>query len=230
VWRPDHLEELDALRRSFSEAALIGCKFERFSGSPNLATRARPGERRLVRYFGECARGRELFVTSSAAVTREALKQVGDFKPLPGNEDVELWARLALHAPVAFSSKPTVLYRVDSGGITNVGIGQQQAGTGPTAREELSSTIPLLDERLPGIRDPRLRREIIAYMDSRIGLSLVAAVRWGHLDRARHLRSLYTGRPAGQARIASILMRLPPAASRLLFSGLRRLRQIGTRR
>jgi hypothetical protein len=147
-----------------------------------------------------------LFVTSSAAVRRSAIAQVGDFEPLPGNEDVELWARLALHGPVAVSGKLTVNYRVDTGGITDLGA---KEGHKPLKREELSSTIPLLTSRLGEIRDPATRREIADYMNSRIGIRVVRAVIEGDIDYANQLIRVCDGRLLGKARLAAMIARLP---------------------
>jgi glycosyltransferase involved in cell wall biosynthesis len=213
VWDFDHLEELDALRRAFPEAALIGCAFERFSGSiPNGSHRQ--GERRLARYFAECGRGKELLITSSAAVRRSALSEVGEFKPLPGNEDVELWARLALQGSVAVSSLKTVNYRVGTGGITDSG--RHGPVSKPERRQDLSSTIPTLENALPQIADSQLRQDINDYMDSRIGIRLVRAVLDGDLTYARQLRALYRGKPRGKAQIAAFLAQLRPPLARLI--------------
>ncbi|HEU4697106.1 MAG TPA: glycosyltransferase family A protein [Sphingomicrobium sp.] len=217
VWNAGHLEELDALRRSFDDALLIGCAFRRFSGPVALAMRSSAGgERRVLRYFAECARGHELFVTSSAAVRRSALEAVGDFKPLPGNEDVELWARLALHGHVAVSSKPTVNYRIDTGGITDSG---REESPKPTRRQDFSSTIPTLEHALPGVTDPTLRQDIIDYMDSRIGVRLVREVLDGDMTYARQVRTFYRGTPRGKARLAAAIARLPGPLARLIVRG-----------
>lgn len=230
VWNVDHLEELDGLRRDFPQAVLIGSGFTRFSGAitpPTLSGGSR--ERRLARYFAECARGRELFFTSSAAVRRTALGEVGEFEDLPGNEDVELWARLALHGAVAVSSKHTANYRVDTGGITEEGMGGHKPAPKPMRREELSSTIPMLDRALPGVADPVLRQDIVAYMDSRIGLRLVSAVLERDFDYARHLISLYKGKPRGKAWVAALIARLPKllARSAVALSSLVKRRFLG---
>ena len=227
VWNGDHLAELDTLRRAFPEAVLVGCAFNRFSGS--ITPREYSGaasRRRLARYFAECASGRELFLTSSAAVPRTATSEVGGFKDLPGNEDVELWARLALQGPVAVSSRQTVNYRVDTGGITEKGMGGRTPDAKPTRREDLSSTIPTLDRALPTISDPRLREDIIAYMDSRIGIRLAAAVVQGDIDYARQLRALYHGKPAGQARVAAKIAALPRPLAKAAVASRRRLKRM----
>jgi glycosyltransferase involved in cell wall biosynthesis len=227
VWNADHLAELEALRCAFPKAALIGCAFKRFSGAttPKVHSEGGPA-RRLARYFAECARGRELLVTSSAAVPRLAIEEVGAFKDLPGNEDVELWARLALHGPVAVSARQTVNYRIETGGITEKGMGSRAPEAKPTRREELSSTIPTLDRALPAITNPQLRNDIHAYVDSRIGLRLTAAVLEGDLDYARQLMLLLEGRPLGQARIAATLAKLPRPLARAAVATGRRLKRM----
>jgi hypothetical protein len=148
-------------------------------------------------------------MTSSSAVSRAAIGAAGGFKPLPGNEDVELWARLALHGPVAASSRCTVNYRTETGGITDAGMGGHKPKPKSTRREDLSSTIPILEAFLPQVNDRRLREDIIAYMDSRIGIRLVAAVLEGDIDYARRLLPLYRGKPIGKARAAAAVARLP---------------------
>jgi len=227
IWNADHLAELDELRRAFPDAALIGAGFQRFAGAgePLAISPGRPNRRR-ARYFHECARGAELFTTSSAAVSRVALETIGAFEPLPGNEDVELWARLALHGPVAVSDKRTILYRTESGGITDtLARGPRKK---PLEREQLSSTIPTLSRLLPGIDDPELARDIAEYMDSRIGLSMIGAVLAGDFAYARQLRALYRTQPLGKARWAALIARLPNPLARLVVSaGLRAKRLIG---
>jgi glycosyltransferase involved in cell wall biosynthesis len=227
VWNADHLAELNALRRDYPRSVLIGSGFSRFSGAitPRQHS-AGGGTRRIVRYFAESARGQQLFFTSSVAVRRSAIEQAGLFEPLPGNEDVELWARLALHGPIAVSSRQTVNYRVDTGGITERGMRGSNIPAKPLRREELSSTIPTLTRLLPTIGDVRLREEVIEYMDSRIGLALVVAVLEGDIDYARHLRSLYEGKPLGKARVAALLAALPAPLARLIVSAGQRTRGI----
>src|SRR5215213_7931377 len=210
VWSPNHLAELDRLRRTFSDAVLIGCGFSELGGHPPRSTgQARRTRARPARYFAECARGRQLFFTSSAAVRRSALDEVGLFEPLPGNEDVELWARLALHGPVAVSSKRTVQYRVGTGGITDREAQSTKTDFQALRREDMSSTIPTITKRLPAIVDPKLRGDLHAYMDSRIGVALVAAVRAGNIAYARHILSLLEGRPRGKAQLAALIAKLP---------------------
>lgn len=226
LWNADHLHELAAVIERFPEAVLAGCGFTRFTGSftPQAQSGGRQ-KRHLVRYFADCARGRELFFTSSAAVRRSAIGTVGAFEPLPGNEDVELWARLALAGPIAVSERKTVYYRLATGGITERGMGGRAQPPRPMRREEMSSTIPTLTRLLPTVSDKRLRKDVRAYMDSRVGLALVEAVLSGDFDYARHVRTLYESKPTGKARIAHMLARLPGPMARAAVAGGRALQR-----
>ena len=166
IWNVDHLEELDAIRQAFPQTVLIGCGYARLKGDAlPRSRRSGRGRRRLSRYFAELAHGRQPFITSSVAVRRSAIAEVGEFKALPGNEDVELWARLALHGPVASSTKSTVHYRIDTGGITDLENRKCPTSTQALRREDLSSTIPTLASRLPDIQDLELRHDIVEYID-----------------------------------------------------------------
>lgn len=229
VWNSDHLAELQATIDRHPGAVIVGSGFRRFSGKACPKQHSDGRDRReLVRYFELAARGREMFFTSSCAVRRSVLAAVGTFEPLPGNEDVELWARVALRGPVAVSDKQTVNYRVDTGGITDAGMAGRKEPARPTERDKMSSTIPTLTRLLPTVNDARLRRDIRAYMDSRVGLSLVAAVLDGNIAYARHVRSLYEGKPKGKARIAAAIARLPEGLAQRVVRSLRRLK--GSRR
>jgi hypothetical protein len=121
-----------------------------------------------------------------------------------------LWARLALHGPVAVSARKTVNYRVGTGGITDSGI-EGSPATQPTCRQDVSSTIPTLDQALPTVADPQLREDIVDYMDAKIGNCLSAAILAGDVDYARTLRGFYLGKPKGKARIAAAMATLPKA-------------------
>jgi glycosyltransferase involved in cell wall biosynthesis len=222
LWASDHLAELDKVRRTYPDALLIGT---RFSSDP-LRGSAKRGQTRVSRYFHEAATGRPPLITSSAAVSREALDSWGRFGALNGNEDVELWARLAVHGPVAVSTKRMVFYRRDTGGITDQ---RQSASIGPMRREDMSSTIPTLDELLPTITDPQLRRDVLEYVDSRIGVHLIQAVRYGHIRYARHCRTLMTGTPKGKARIAAALASLPPFVTRSIIATFIATKRAGQR-
>jgi len=66
----------------------------------------------------------------------------------------------------------------------------------------------------------------VEYIDSRIGLSLVRAVRAGQLERARALLGLYDSKPIGKARLAAAITKLPDPIARMGVRAALRLKDI----
>jgi glycosyltransferase involved in cell wall biosynthesis len=109
-WDANYLAALAELASRYPEAGML-----------TLGHRARGQEVRaphdgVVEYFG--ASRRERFVhTSSTAVRRWALEDVGVFNPaLSAGEDLELWARLAARYPVAASRRIVATYHAEDSG------------------------------------------------------------------------------------------------------------------
>lgn len=211
AWLADHLATLNALRDAFPEAALVGTAFMPWAGGPRPdpgSGRSAPG--RLIRYFREVADGNPIFYTGSVAVRRRAVEQVGKFKAAKVGEDTELWARLALHGPIAASTARTALYRVETGGLTDQdAAAERTADPLPTSFGQVSLALGTLADRRDGVTDPELRRDISDYIDYEIGVALLRVLRLGRIDLARRLLTLFQRGPRGKARIAARLARWP---------------------
>jgi glycosyltransferase involved in cell wall biosynthesis len=223
VWLPSHLATLNDLRVEFPHAALVGSGFIYWSGGPRAASGPdRTGARRLIRYFREVAEGTACFYTSSLAVSRRAIEQVGMFKDAKVGEDTELWARLALHGLVAVSTRRTSLYRVDTGGLTDQHMSDSRAaGPLPSSLAQVSLALRTLVPRLEDVTDPELRNDILDYIDYEVGLALLRALRLGRIDLARRLVTMFQSGPRGRARIAAWLAGLPaPLGQRIMGLGL----------
>ena len=213
VWMPDHLSSLDELRQQFSEAVLIGTAYRHWTGNDVPALPA-GGSARLIRYFHEASRRRTPFYTSSAAFSRKAVETVGLLEHVTVGDEMDLWVRLALHGPVAASTKQTVLYRVGTGGITDSNVTEAPR---TASLDQMSLPVVRLMDRLKSITDDQLRRDVVDYIDFDIGLALMKAMRSGHVDYARKLLKIFLIGPRGNARVAALLARLPqPLGQRLL--------------
>ena len=213
LWMPDHLAALAALRQQFAEAVLIGTAYRHWTGR-DVTALPPGGSGRLIRYFHEASRRRAPFYTSSAAFSRKAVDAVGLLEHVTVGDEMDLWARLALHGPVAASTKQTVLYRVGTGGITDSNVTEAPR---TASLDQMSLPVVRLLDRLHGITDDRLRRDVMDYIDFDIGLALVKAMRSGQIDYARKLLKIFLVGPRGKARIAGWLSRLPqPLGQRLL--------------
>ena len=210
-WMPDHLRTLDSIRSRFPEAGLIGTAYRQWTGG-DLPQVSGDNVTRAVHYFREASQGRAPFFTSSAAFRRSAVERVGLLPAVVVGDEMDLWARLALDGPVAASTRQTVLYRVGTGGITD-----SSASEHVTRLEQVSVPVATLLDRLPGISDEQLRRDVTDYIDFETGLALMRAVRSGQIDNARRLLRLFLVGPRGKARIAALLARLPaPLGQKLL--------------
>lgn len=218
LWRQNHLQVLGNLRDRFSSAVLIGTAYCAWTGGDVPSPTQGLGEGRLVRYFHEASRGRAPFFTSSAAFSRTAVKAVGLLEHVTVGDEMDLWARLALHGPVAASTEQTVLYRVGTGGITDSSISSSSAAPQTASLDQISLPVVTLVDRLPGIVDDQVRRDVMDYVDFDVGLALTRAVRNGQIDYARKLLKIFLVGPRGKARVAAVLARLPkPLGQRLLI-------------
>ena len=117
LWLPDHLEELDRIRRRFPEAGLIGTKILRSDRHGRYRLPARQeGRIERVDYFDCAVRGTWPTTTSSAAIPRRAWEALGGFGDAPCGQDIEYWTRIALDLPVAVSRRATAVYIAGTGG------------------------------------------------------------------------------------------------------------------
>lgn len=213
LWMPNHLTALDELRQQFAEAVLIGTAYLHWTGN-DVPAPPPSGAARLIRYFHEASQRRAPFYTSSAAFSREAVEAVGLLEHVTVGDEMDLWVRLALHGPVAASTKQTVLYRVGTGGITDSNVTEAPR---TASLDQMSLPVVRLIDRLNGITDDELRRDIMDYIDFDIGLALMKAVRSGQIDYARKLLKIFLVGPRGKARVAALLARLPhPLGERIL--------------
>jgi glycosyltransferase involved in cell wall biosynthesis len=130
TWEPEHLSEIVALSESYPEAALLGTAYQRcFSSGPSmsLVLAHLEGKRSLVDDYFKYVVEAQFIYTSSIAVAAWAIDQVGGFpEGVRNGEDLDLWFRLAIRWPVAYSGKPTVKYNCDVPG--------QATGSGAVVR------------------------------------------------------------------------------------------------
>jgi glycosyltransferase involved in cell wall biosynthesis len=114
TWAPEHLSEIAALVAAYPEAALLGTAYQRcFNSGPSASlvlTHLEAQHGLVDDYFKYVAQAQFIY-TSSIAVAAWAIDEVGGFpEGVRNGEDLDLWTRLALKWPVAYSGKVTVNY------------------------------------------------------------------------------------------------------------------------
>jgi len=139
LWLPNHLEEIAALIDQCPEAGMLGTAYwRRLEGRPDSGAivKALEGRRGIVENYFAIAIEYQFIYTSSIAIRKDALDQVGGFDEADKlfSEDLALWTKVAARFPVAYSSEFTVIYLCDVPG---------QATSGGRAQRGLSPQLPL---------------------------------------------------------------------------------------
>lgn len=194
AWLPDHLAELARVAQVFPEAGLISTANVEAHGSdlqPLLALQ-QTDFIGLVDYFQEASKRIGFINSSSAAVRRAVFTSLGGFNNRLAGEDLEYWARVALHHAVAVSTKTTSVYFRDTGGV----MAQQDAANRrkPTAPikhlSQLSSSVATVLAHAQ--TDPSIlkRPSVVAYINSRIESGMKGALFRGDMENARRLASM----------------------------------------
>lgn len=194
IWDSDHLQELNALAIQFPECRLLSTSFLEVHDNnlPTLATSAsaplRDRRLRRIRYFAEAARQIGTVYSSTAAVRKDVILNIGGFEPgLRMGEDLQFWARVALVSQAARSTRVTVYYRRHAESAMGAGFSASRPII-PVSRAGISPSCRVVEAALQTDSfDPTVvrRRELVAYVDSRVLSSARHALRYGYRTEAR---------------------------------------------
>lgn len=217
LWLPEHLAELDRIRRSSPEAGLIGTAFVRQGRGepPPPPTPDRP-DIGLIDYFASEASGRPILCASTAAIPQGTRAALGGFGDSPTGQDTEYWARIALERPVATSKRVTAIYRLGTGGVTDHAMTARRQNT-LSGLSDLGPVMALLADRYPHIACARRREAIDRYIAHRLRLDVRGAARAGDVATLRSLPGLFPHPPRPADRLILALARLPAPVARGLY-------------
>jgi glycosyltransferase involved in cell wall biosynthesis len=127
-WRPNFLAIIQKLRQGYPEAGLYATAYAVVSPQGKQQSRIfklfqSDRAHGLITDYFRVALGFPVW-TSAAAVPRRVLDEVGGFRVSEvQEEDVDLWLRIALGYPMAWSSEPAAVYHKDA---TNRSVGFQR--------------------------------------------------------------------------------------------------------
>jgi glycosyltransferase involved in cell wall biosynthesis len=212
LWLPEHLAELDRVRRAHPDSGLIGAAtIERRADTPFVVPVQRESRIGAIRYFAEVARIGVPLRTSSAAIPRRTFHEIGGFSDARLGEDSEYWARIALARTVATSSRVTAIYTRGLGGAIESSRGRWH---GITSRAALTPAIALIEEHRHAGASDELRRDLDDYVTRYLDWALKALVAEGDVDTLRGFGRLYTSPPTAWHRLLLALARLPRPVAR----------------
>jgi len=116
-WYPDFLETILKLRHDYPAAGMYGTGYAVYSDGKllrNIVQTPELGERLFLSYFREyLSAGHPIIITSGFAAPKRVLQDVGGYPELLRvGEDHELYGKIALRYPVAYSSKICSRYNI----------------------------------------------------------------------------------------------------------------------
>lgn len=217
LWAPDHLAELDRIRRRHPEAGLIGtasllAPLDRAQAALLGLGGARRGRIAAIDLIAAFGRAERPLFTSSAALLKSAWAEAGGFGDQPTGEDRNLFVRLALARPVAVSDRATAVAVYRTGGISDHRASRPRARP-PERLEDLAPSVRTLLEKRPSVREAQ-RRSIDAYVRCYLHWSAQEAARVGDVATLRALRTLYERPIYWRDKLPLAVGLLPDAAAR----------------
>lgn len=229
MWFTDHLEELSQVIEIFPETGIVSTgNLEARDGSDPDAIPERPSNIRMVDYFAEAARDIGFINASSIAAKRTVLTRCGGFGPFKAGADLECWAKIALHYPVAVSDRITALYFRGTGGVM-----EQLAAEPPTRisvsnLEDISPSVGLVSSALSEGNHIVQATSLETYINSRLFSSVKQILYKGDIKHARKVTQLSIGQVPIRLRVAQSVLKLPDtsiAAGLYLYRLYRRFAQ-----
>ena len=113
-WEPTYLERMAQLIEDYSEAGLYGMNYIYYKpGKTRVALKCKTG---YINYPKEYYEGSAMmiFTSSSSSMPKRVFEEMGGFPlGIKLGEDFLLWAKTAMHYPVAFCEEPLAYYNND---------------------------------------------------------------------------------------------------------------------
>lgn len=125
-WLPEHLATICRLAAEYPECGAYASSYRTVRADGRQAVPVfhgipgHPWEGVLPSYFRTALKSDPIW-TSAVAVPREVFEHCGFFPVgVRCGEDVDMWCRIALRYPVAFSTHPSALYHQEAGNRTSL--------------------------------------------------------------------------------------------------------------
>lgn len=121
-WYPNHLEDLFQLYQQFPEAGLLATNYELYFGEnsivqPTFDAIPTSDWHGIVPDFFKSSMRYRLAWTSAVAIPEKVLNKIGNFDEsitLGAGEDTDMWIRIAIAFPVAFTTSMSARYNMSA--------------------------------------------------------------------------------------------------------------------
>lgn len=216
IWSPNHLDEIMAIWSVYPGAGAVSTTIQVIKEQPPRLMKAKRSRVfRKVDYFKEAAVKTSIVHTSAASVRKEVIKKIGGFKNRRNGEDIEMWARIALHYDIVVSKNVTVGYRLVSSGLSETArVANNSANYKlPKKIDQSSPVVATLvdfmkrDNRgLESHVEPELKVRIKGYLYARFRRRLHSQILNGNLNAACHILEMSNELGIGEFAIVKNLL------------------------
>jgi glycosyltransferase involved in cell wall biosynthesis len=215
IWLPDHLAELDRVRRRFPQARLIGTRTLESDMTGRYSVPSSTGDPaiELIPFFERMAAEPRPLTASSAAIDRAVIEDVGAFGTFRYGADTDFFARVALRHPVAASTRGTAVYLRRPGSVS-AGGETRWRGARLRSPADISPHVATLLRHCAEHGPEAAPPGVDAFVDRYIGYCLRTSVRIGDVDTIRALRPMYRRRPTAEDRVLLAVGSLPERLAR----------------
>jgi len=205
MWLPVHLEELSCIATKYPEAGLISGKCldvydEQIQTITDIGENSRIQK---IDYFLKASHHIGFINSSSTAVRRDVYSQLGGFGDFKAGEDLEFWARVAYHYPVAISNRVTCLYFHNvSGAMAELDKLARPKVVKPISLRNISASVSFLCDMAESEPERWQEPSIRAYINSRVYYSIIGTLYEINVNKAKNLKILLL--PSDEPRIILI--------------------------
>ena len=186
MWLPNHLEELSRQVALFPHAAMVATKSIQLGVNETPPKVSPPGRVQEIDYLVEASKCLTVVNSSSVAIREDVFSSIGDFKPYRYGEDLEMWARVSLHYPVACSDCVTSIYYRGTGGA------MERLNNSEVRKKRKIQTLPEVTPTIKMLCESGASENVSSkiYISSIIKMMVKQDVLSKDIARARGLRKL----------------------------------------
>jgi glycosyltransferase involved in cell wall biosynthesis len=116
-WEPEYLDNMNKFMKLYPNVGLYASAYYTFSSGKKVSVnKFHFGDKenyKLIDYFKSSVdNGLSINITSATCIRKKIFENVSAFRPhISRGEDLDVWLRIALRYPVAYSNKELVYYR-----------------------------------------------------------------------------------------------------------------------
>lgn len=229
AWMPEHLSELRRVTEASPSAGLISTRcVESATAVLSISDKQKlvPSSIRAVDYFYEASKNIGFLNSTSTAINKDVFVKLGGFTSAVAGEDLEYWAHIALHYPVAVSNRVTCVYfRSTGGAMEKLSMNKMREPNVLTRIRDISPSVAMLCDHFE--KEPSLQSNpsIVAYINSRVENAVRGALYRGNPKMAKSYFQFMQKPINRKQRAYGLLLKFPALLLRCISASYRLMKR-----